>query len=171
MHQIISELQQNTLSGAYSIWKKIRRYTSNKKIPEIRKKNQRANANGPPKKKRKKSKAEQFDDCVNPFHYLELLYPNKEPKYTCFCNYRIPNRISRPLDLSYFPTSVSHLSFTIDFKKKKRKFASSPPEKFDLSGLDHKYPPPTPILKNPRQIKRSGQISTEHQDRNKRFKK
>ena len=52
--------------------------------------------------------------------------------------------------------------------KQKRKLISASnisPEGFDLSGLDKKYPAPTiTSINNPRHHK-SGQITTEHQDR------
>ena len=178
LHQVTTDLKLNTFFGAYSIWK--RRQTLQKihfknKIPEIRKKKKRA-ANGPPKKRRKPTKAEQFDRCVNPFHYLELSHPNQSPKLTCPCNYQMPHTRDQPLDLSHFldlkPSSCAIEPETNIDIKRKRKFPDSyktVPIDLDLSGIDRKYPLPLPTI-NFDLTQTSGQISAEHQDRRKRFK-
>ena len=112
---------------------------------------------------------------------LNFFIQIKKPEYTCLCNYRLPTGINPPLDLSSFPSLISDpkIFSSSDHRKnqpaskQKRKLISASnisPEGFDLSGLDKKYPAPTiTSINNPRHHK-SGQITTEHQDRSKRFK-
>jgi len=74
------------------------------------------NANGPPKKKRKKTKAEEIDLCTNPFHYIELFHSNKKPNIHVYViiDYpleSIPPLIYHPfLHLYQTPKSFLHLT-------------------------------------------------------------
>jgi len=171
--QVTNELQFQTFWGAYSIWKKrqiLKRIHWNQRVPEIPKKEQRADFKGPPKKRRRRTKAEQLDACKNPFHYLDLSKPNNKPEYTCACNYRIPTVYIPPLDL-IFPKvdrTTEHKNIPALTKHKRKLNLPGPIENVNV---EQKYSTSTSsTAKNAKRIKKSGQITTEHQDREKRFK-
>ena len=172
--QAASELQIQTVWGAYTIWKKrqiLQKIHWNQKVPEIRKKEKKANRTGPPNKKRRLRKAEQFDACINPFHYLELSKPNVAPEFTCRCNYRIPTTYITQREISFFNSDeiTDQKILTVPLNPKRKLNLSKLEGKIDASYFEQKYSNRS-LTRNTQHVKKSGQISTEHQDRSKRFK-
>ena len=159
-----------TLFGKEDISSKIH---WNQRVPEIRKKEKKTKVRGPRKKKRRLIKAEQFDACINPFHYLELSNPNVQPEFTCSCNYRVPTAFIPPLDISTFAkvdVKIEQKNNLASINHKQKLTLPESKVNINASHFEQKYSTNVSITRNTVRVKKSGQISTEHQDRSKRFK-
>ena len=126
------------------------------------------------KKRKRRTKHLALQDCKNPFHYL-FLKKNTQPVHgTCSCSVLLTRHSKKDNDLSKtllnFHPPQPHLvlnNFSLNSFDNKNELLH------DISGLDHKHTPEnriTQLASRPLNVKTSGDIAREQQDRKKRFK-
>ena len=190
--QITNELRYQTFWASYNLWRRrqhLQRTHWKEKTPQVWKseeKRKKKEAKTPPKRKKRLPKAMQFEACCNPFHYLELVNFEKKPTLTCACSFWMtsskpsrPNYLSLPKADYKNPSLPKTHDTSQPHKGIDKRISNQPAAKkrtnfereHDDSGLDYKYPP-NQLSSSPdvQYVKRSSQITTEHQDRSKRFK-